>query len=267
MDPARFDSLTRLLLDPQSRRRLLGGALRGSVAVTAAAVTGASLGRAETEARKKGGKARKGGKKAKKGKKQKVTICHKGQTITVAEPAVPAHLRHGDTVGSCGASPPPPPICDGDCLDQPTCTALGAGCVCRTLQGSCGECIPDGQQAGGINECCTNTFCAAEGICGECLLVTCPAGPCTATSCGTGCTCVSLGGGATACAAIGICPAGTCTAGSCGEGCTCVSPGALNSRCVSTGTCPAGTCVPGGCGPSCVCLGTGLGSRCIATVG
>jgi hypothetical protein len=33
----------------------------------------------------------------------RVTICHKGQTITVAEPAVAAHLRHGDTVGACGA--------------------------------------------------------------------------------------------------------------------------------------------------------------------
>lgn len=32
----------------------------------------------------------------------KVTICHKGkQTITVAEPAVEAHLRHGDTLGPC----------------------------------------------------------------------------------------------------------------------------------------------------------------------
>ena len=32
---------------------------------------------------------------------EKVTICHKGQTITVAEPAVQAHLKHGDTPGPC----------------------------------------------------------------------------------------------------------------------------------------------------------------------
>ena len=36
---------------------------------------------------------------------QKVTICHLGdegpETITVAAPAVPAHLAHGDTLGSC----------------------------------------------------------------------------------------------------------------------------------------------------------------------
>lgn len=32
----------------------------------------------------------------------KVTICHKGKnTITVGAAAVPAHLRHGDTIGSC----------------------------------------------------------------------------------------------------------------------------------------------------------------------
>ena len=32
----------------------------------------------------------------------KVTICHKGKnTITVGKAAVPAHLRHGDTVGPC----------------------------------------------------------------------------------------------------------------------------------------------------------------------
>jgi hypothetical protein len=37
----------------------------------------------------------------------KVTICHvagphgKRVTIIVAAPAVPAHLRHGDTIGAC----------------------------------------------------------------------------------------------------------------------------------------------------------------------
>ena len=31
----------------------------------------------------------------------KVTICHKGHTITVGKAAVPAHLRHGDTTGAC----------------------------------------------------------------------------------------------------------------------------------------------------------------------
>jgi hypothetical protein len=31
----------------------------------------------------------------------KVTLCHKGKTIRVAEPARRAHLRHGDTAGPC----------------------------------------------------------------------------------------------------------------------------------------------------------------------
>lgn len=32
----------------------------------------------------------------------KLTICHKGQTITVGAPAVQAHVKHGDTTGACG---------------------------------------------------------------------------------------------------------------------------------------------------------------------
>ncbi|NJN05192.1 MAG: hypothetical protein HC814_00585 [Rhodobacteraceae bacterium] len=31
----------------------------------------------------------------------KVTICHNGHSITVAQSAVPAHLAHGDTIGPC----------------------------------------------------------------------------------------------------------------------------------------------------------------------
>lgn len=40
----------------------------------------------------------------------KVTICHKGHTITVGEPAVAAHGRHGDNItGPCGDEPQPEP--------------------------------------------------------------------------------------------------------------------------------------------------------------
>ncbi|MEI6085117.1 MAG: hypothetical protein WCS70_12555 [Verrucomicrobiota bacterium] len=35
------------------------------------------------------------------GPPRKITICHKGNTITVNENAVPAHLAHGDTLGPC----------------------------------------------------------------------------------------------------------------------------------------------------------------------
>lgn len=34
--------------------------------------------------------------------REKVVLCHKGKkTLTVAEPAVAAHRRHGDTLGRC----------------------------------------------------------------------------------------------------------------------------------------------------------------------
>jgi hypothetical protein len=32
---------------------------------------------------------------------EKVTLCHKGKTLTVGEPAKEAHLRHGDSLGPC----------------------------------------------------------------------------------------------------------------------------------------------------------------------
>ena len=35
-------------------------------------------------------------------KDKKVTICHKGETLSVAAPALKGHLRHGDVLGVCG---------------------------------------------------------------------------------------------------------------------------------------------------------------------
>jgi len=35
----------------------------------------------------------------------KVTICHKGVTITIARAALDAHLAHGDRVGACVITP------------------------------------------------------------------------------------------------------------------------------------------------------------------
>jgi hypothetical protein len=31
----------------------------------------------------------------------RVAVCHKGHTIVIASAAVPAHLKHGDTLGPC----------------------------------------------------------------------------------------------------------------------------------------------------------------------
>src|SRR5215217_8326751 len=33
--------------------------------------------------------------------RERTTICHKGHTLTVAAPALPAHERHGDVEGAC----------------------------------------------------------------------------------------------------------------------------------------------------------------------
>ena len=36
---------------------------------------------------------------------KKTTVCHKGKkSISIGNAAVPAHLRHGDTVGSCASA-------------------------------------------------------------------------------------------------------------------------------------------------------------------
>ena len=35
----------------------------------------------------------------------KTTLCHRGQTLQVAEAAVQAHLGHGDTLGACVITP------------------------------------------------------------------------------------------------------------------------------------------------------------------
>jgi hypothetical protein len=35
----------------------------------------------------------------------KVTICHKGHTISISRNALDAHLAHGDTIGSCEITP------------------------------------------------------------------------------------------------------------------------------------------------------------------
>ena len=36
--------------------------------------------------------------------RKKVKMCHNGHTITVGQPAVKAHLKHGDTMGPCTAA-------------------------------------------------------------------------------------------------------------------------------------------------------------------
>jgi hypothetical protein len=110
MDEKRFEELVARLMQPMNRQRLIQ-LLTGAAASGAAALGGHDL----AEASKGKGKKAKRGKKGKKGKARseakgkgqaKVTLCHKPgtpaeHTIVVAEPAVAAHLAHGDTLGAC----------------------------------------------------------------------------------------------------------------------------------------------------------------------
>ena len=114
MDGHRFDGLLQALAGTPSRRgavRLLVGAAAGGML---------SLTTRSLEA-KPGGKT-----------KGKVTICHKGQTITIAQSALRAHLKHGDRTGACGAV---------------TCLSLGAECVRERPWDCCsGSCRPAGTE-------------------------------------------------------------------------------------------------------------------------
>lgn len=58
----------------------------------------------------------------------KAEVCHAGQTISVARPAISAHLRHGDSLGGC----PSPCVADG-CDDGDVCSAN----FCDPFTGGC----------------------------------------------------------------------------------------------------------------------------------
>ena len=106
MDSKQFDELVARLASGQSRREALkgiaGGAL-ASVGVTsvAAAQGKGKRGKATAEKHKKSHCT-------KKQKRQKVTICHKGQTILVSKCAwKKGHRKHGDTIKVYGVPCPP----------------------------------------------------------------------------------------------------------------------------------------------------------------
>jgi hypothetical protein len=98
IESTRFDTITRALAEPRSRRQALRG-LIGATALAGGSLVGAGM----AEAKQGGhGKGKKGGNgKGKKKGKEKVTLCQNGHTIRVARPAVPAHLKKGATEGAC----------------------------------------------------------------------------------------------------------------------------------------------------------------------
>ena len=126
MTANRFDALLRSLSASPSRRsalRLLVGSSLGSVLTLRPLSTDAKKGK---------------GKRKNKKDKEKVTLCHNGQTITVAKSAEKAHLAHGDASGPCQPPLPNPlaPSCRG--LDTP-CTADAQCCtgICDSYFDQC----------------------------------------------------------------------------------------------------------------------------------
>ena len=118
MDADRFDSLLRAFSRTPSRRH----ALR----VLAGTALGGLLGIEQLKTKAKKGKGGgKGGKKKCKNK-GKITICHKGQTISVSGCAWKAHQKHGDTMGACPGQDPPP-----ECATTDDCSDLTESCQGR----------------------------------------------------------------------------------------------------------------------------------------
>ncbi len=108
MNDSRFDQITRMFATTTSRRKVLSAAVAGAVAALGSELT-FNLVNAKDNGKPKGnGKGNDKPKPAKpdKGKgngggNQKVSVCHNGHKIEVAQPAVQAHLDHGDSLGPC----------------------------------------------------------------------------------------------------------------------------------------------------------------------
>jgi hypothetical protein len=164
MDPQRFDDLAQRLAQAASRRTIVGGSLAALLALTPIAEQaeakkgGKGKGKGKSKGKGKGKRKGKGKKKGQNGDngngQTKVLICHNGNTIEVAEPAVSAHLAHGDTLGACTTSPPP------------TCTSprtqCGSQCVdLQTDEDNCGQC----GRACGPNEVCNNGLACQAAAC------------------------------------------------------------------------------------------------------
>jgi hypothetical protein len=163
MDGHRFDGLARSLAVVTSRRSVFA-AVGGGLIV--------ALGRSSPA----------------EAKRPKVELCHKGKTISVAEPAVRAHLRHGDTLGPCCVSGK---ICEYDEAPGGICCPNATdGCVLfdyetQTPGTACcpahRTCTPSGDLPGYV--CCPEDVpCADNGNC-------CPSGK----------SCVGIGGRPTYC--------------------------------------------------------------------
>jgi hypothetical protein len=91
MIPTGVDPLACALGRAASRRDAVGFVAGGFLALVSATAS----------ARAKGRRQQKGVQSPPGQGQPKVTLCHQGHTIVVAEPAVAAHLAQGDTLGPC----------------------------------------------------------------------------------------------------------------------------------------------------------------------
>jgi len=84
-------------------RAVLASVLTVVLVLAVAAFAGASPGKGKPgkPGKKKAPSTAQYGPSGKQYGKTKVTLCHKGKTITVGKPAAKAHLRHGDKLGPC----------------------------------------------------------------------------------------------------------------------------------------------------------------------
>lgn len=89
----------------------------------------------------------------------KVTICHippgnpaNAHTITVGAPAVPAHLRHGDSLGACASD-------GGDGGDGDSDGGSGGGGGGGWDGGDPGVCLPTGAECTASSTCCSGLAC------------------------------------------------------------------------------------------------------------
>jgi len=105
MDSKQFDELVARLASAATRRNALKGVVGGALTSVGVISVASAKNKGKGKGKGKGGKGKggkgKGGNGGNGNGQAKVTICHKGKTITVAEPAVQAHLDHGDAVGPC----------------------------------------------------------------------------------------------------------------------------------------------------------------------
>jgi hypothetical protein len=120
MEEGQFDALVKQVAQVRLSRL---DALRGLAAGVVAGLAGVVRSEAESAAKSRHRPRTRKSQAAHGQGQPKVTICHKGQTLEVAAPALNAHLAHGDTIGPCGAP------------GGGTCRGLNE--LCGLLAGSC----------------------------------------------------------------------------------------------------------------------------------